>query len=98
MYGRGCLLQGVPLLRLAIKLVVAVLGILFTFLAAFVFAPVVSLLYFVFLVIQRLFRTCTDCIMVCIIAKCGRTPSQDTCIARRVSGPGMSGAFYSSIS
>ena len=54
-------------------------------------------MYFIFLVIQRLFRTFTDKVMLCIIAKLGRTPSKNTAIARKISGPGMSRTYFMSI-
>lgn len=35
--------------------------------------------------------------MITLFRKVGRTPSRDTSIARKISGPGMSKEFYMSI-
>ncbi len=38
----------------------------------------------------RGFRTLTDAVMLFFIKKLGRTPSRNTAIAKKISGPGMS--------
>jgi len=47
--------------------------------------------------IQRGFRTITDIFMILIISKLGRTPSKDTGIAKKISGPGMSRNHFFSV-
>lgn len=39
-----------------------------------------------------------DNLMICIIALLGRTPSINTCLATKISGPGMSSNFYNKMS
>jgi hypothetical protein len=53
-------------------------------------APIVAFFYTLFSLIQRGFRTITDAIMITLISKLGRTPSRNTAIAKKISGPGMS--------
>jgi hypothetical protein len=93
----GCLIRSVPLVSLLFKIVFALLKILFFTVVLLVFGPLASILYLLFLILQRVFRTFTDTIMLCLIACCGRTPSNDTSIARKISGPGMSRYYYYSI-
>jgi hypothetical protein len=93
----GVLIRGVPLLSLAFVILSCLLQILFSALSLIIISPLVSLVYFLFLVIQRGFRTFTDAIMIVIIAKLGRTPSRDTSIAKKISGPGTSRGYYCSI-
>jgi len=59
--------------------------------------PLKSLFIFLFCLLQRSFRTLLDAIMLFIFTKVGRTPSRDTSIAKKISGPGMSKEFYMSI-
>ena len=93
----GILIRGVPLLSLAFKIVACVFKSIFAVLTCFIFVPIVSAFYTLYLAIQRGFRTFTDEIMLFLIKKLGRTPSKDTNIARKISGPGMSRGYYYSI-
>jgi hypothetical protein len=87
----------VPLLSLVLFVLFCLIKCIFALLFLVVIAPVISLLYFLLLVIQRLWRTFTDALMICIIGGLGRTPSRDTAIARKISGPGMSRNYFFSI-
>lgn len=60
-------------------------------------APIKALFIFLFSVTQRCFRTLVDKLLLFLFRKVGRTPSRDTSIARKISGPGMSKEFYMSI-
>ena len=42
-------------------------------------------------------RTISDNILLCFMSCCGRTPSRDTSMAKKVSGPGMSRNYFFSI-
>jgi hypothetical protein len=63
---------------------------LFSIIFLILIAPIVALFYILFSLIQRGFRTITDFIMITLISKLGRTPSRNTAIAKKISGPGMS--------
>ena len=94
---RGIVIRSVPLLSLALFFL-RIIGASLSYLVfGGIISPLLSLIYFIFLVIQRVFRTCTDKIMLFIIAKLGRTPSKNTAIARKISGPGMSRTYFMSI-
>lgn len=93
----GVIIRSVPLLSLAIFFIKIVLSSLFYLVFGGLISPFLSLMYFIFLILQRIFRTCTDKIMLFIIAKLGRTPSKNTAIARKISGPGMSRTYFMSI-
>jgi len=84
-------------LSLAFIILSCLLQVLLAVISFVVISPLFSTLYFLFLVVQRGFRTFTDAIMIVIIAKLGRTPSRDTSIARKISGPGMSRGYFCSI-
>ena len=93
----GVLIRGIPIIKVVFVIVLCLVKILLAFLSVVIISPIFSLFYFLFLVIQRGFRTFTDAIMIVIIAKLGRTPSRDTSIARKISGPGTSRGYYCSI-
>lgn len=94
---RGLVISGVPLISLAFRIIFILLRLIFTLLNLIVFSPLVCLAYTLYLIIQRGFRTFTDTIMLFIISKLGRTPSRDTAIAKKISGPGMSRSYFYSI-
>mgnify|MGYP006995478688 FL=1 len=89
-YISGIIIRGIPLLSLLILFMFHILKCLAVTLFLFVIVPFAAIFYFLFLIIQRIWRTFTDNFMICIIGCLGRTPSRDTAIARKVSGPGMS--------
>ena len=93
----GCLIRGIPLLSLAFRIIFHVLKILASILFLLIIAPLICLLYIIFLILQRLLRTFTDTIIICFVGCCGRTPSTDTAIAHKISGPGMSRSYFYSI-
>jgi len=94
----GCLIRSIPLLSLVILILFYLLRIIFSVLFLLVIAPIACLLLFFYVVFQRSMRFFTDTIMLCLIGCLGRTPSRDTSIARKISGPGMSRNYFYSIS
>jgi hypothetical protein len=93
----GILIRGIPLLSLLITIVVCLLQIVYSIIFVALISPIITAFYSLYLVIQRGFRIFTDIIMLFIIGKLGRTPSRDTSIARKISGPGMSRDYFYSI-
>lgn len=93
----GCLIRGIPLLSLAAQIIFHIFKMLAAVLFLLVIAPLLCILYFLFLVLQRILRTFTDAVIVCFVGCCGRTPSTDTAIATKISGPGMSRSYFYSI-
>jgi hypothetical protein len=73
--------------------IIKCLGVVLWFIIGIVF----SLFHFIFLVLQRYLRKLTDKIMLAIIAYMGRTPSKDTSIAHKISGPGISRNYFFSV-
>lgn len=86
-----------PLFGTIFLVVRLVLGTLILLLNLVVWTPIKTLFLFSFCFLQRLFRTLFDKFMLFLFRKVGRTPSRDTSIARKISGPGMSKDFYMSI-
>lgn len=82
--------RSVPIIGLVYSLVKAVVITALLTLNLIVWAPLRSLFLFLFCLTQRMFRTAVDKILVVMFSKIGRTPSRDTSIARKISGPGMS--------
>jgi hypothetical protein len=74
-----------------------ILTICFKVFRLVVLVPILSLFILLFAIIQRGFRLLADSIMFFLFKKIGRTPSRDTAIARKISGPGMSKSYYMSI-
>lgn len=86
-----------PILSLAIFLIKTILLAVIYLLWGLILSPLLVVLYGVFLGVQRIFRTITDKIMLFLISKLGRTPSRNSAIARKISGPGMSRSYFLSI-
>lgn len=93
----GCLIRSVPLVSLVLLVIFHIGMIIASFLFLLIVAPLICFLYFILLVLQRVMRTFTDAIMACLISCLGRTPSRDTAIAKKISGPGMSRSYFYSI-
>lgn len=55
-----------------------------------IISPIVCIFIILFAIVYRIWRTFTDCIMLFLIRTLGRTPSNNTAIAKKISGPGMS--------
>jgi hypothetical protein len=89
--------RSLPILKIIFAFVKSIVIILILALNLLVLAPLRGSFIFVFCFFQRSFRTVLDKIMLFLFRKLGRTPSRDTSIARKISGPGMSKAFYMSI-
>ena len=86
-----------PLFGTIYLLIRLILGTIILSLNLVVWAPIKAFLLFTFCFLQRIFRTLFDKFMLFLFRKVGRTPSRDTSIARKISGPGMSKDFYMSI-
>lgn len=74
------------------------LDILYSIVLLLIIAPLFCILYTLFLIVQRFLRVMMDNLMICIIALLGRTPSINTVLATKISGPGMSSNFYNKMS
>lgn len=86
-----------PLFVIVIRLVINLLVIVVVSLNLIVVVPLRSGFWLTVAVVVNLFRRVFDKIMMCVFTKLGRTPSRDTFVARKISGPGMSKDFYMSI-
>ncbi len=84
------LLRSIPILGLIYQIIKAIVVTILLFLNLVLFVPFKSLFVFLFCLIQKCFRTVLDKLLVFLFRKLGRTPSRDTSIARKISGPGMS--------
>ena len=91
------LIRSIPLLSLIFVIIFGILSIFWGAIRMVLIAPLLSGLYIVFLAIQRVFRAFTDQIMLLIFKKLGRTPSRDTVITKKISGPGMSRSYFYSV-
>lgn len=86
-----------PLFGIIFTLIFSLATILFKIIMAFLLAPIASFFVLLFIVVRRGLRTVTDCILLAMISKLGRTPSRNSAVARKISGPGMSKEYYMSI-
>jgi len=62
-----------------------------------VFVPLASIFILTLSCLQRVFRQLLDKIMLFMFRHLGRSPSRNTAIAKKISGPGMTKEFYMSI-
>lgn len=93
----GFFIRATPLLSLVLSLLRSVLKILSILVFSFIISPLVGFFIVLWTLICRGFRTVTDFVMLFLIRKLGRTPSRNTAIAKKISGPGMSKSYYMSI-
>lgn len=93
----GVLIRSVPLASLIFVLARAAVLVVFFIINLLIIAPVRSLAIILFRIFQRVFRGVTDTIMFYLIKFLGRTPSRNTGIAWKISGPGMSKSYFMSI-
>ncbi len=89
--------RSIPIIKIVLQILKALIVTVILTLNLILLTPVKSLFIFLFCLIQRGFRTTVDKLFVTLFRKVGRTPSRDTSIARKISGPGMSKEFYMSI-
>lgn len=66
-------------------------------LGALIIHPILSLIISVYAILHFIWSFVTDYFMYIVVKMLARTPSRDTKIAWKVSGPGMSRQFYDSI-
>ena len=93
----GCFARSFPIFSV-IGIFFGSLGImLLTILNLIIWAPIKTFFTFLYCLLQQLFRRLLDKIMMTIFKHLGRTPSRNTMIAKKISGPGMSKDFYMSI-
>lgn len=92
-----CYIRLFPLIGTIVILIIELAKVIGSILYLLLIAPLVTFFYLLFLLLQRGIRTLTDTIMVCLIGCLGRTPRRDTNIATKISGPGMSNNYFSSI-
>lgn len=92
----GVLIRSVPLLSLAFVVIASIFRLLWAIILM-ILVPIACAFYTLFLILQRGFRTLTDAIMLLVFSKLGRTPSRNTAIAKKISGPGMSRNYFYSI-
>jgi len=93
----GFFIRAAPLPSLVLSLLRSIVKIFGILGFSSIISPFVGFLIVVWTVICRGFRTVTDFVMLFLIKKLGRTPSRDTAIAKKISGPGMSKSYYMSI-
>lgn len=93
----GVIIRSVPLVSLVLLLARCIIISVTSVVTAFFLAPLLSALYFVLLIIQRTLMAISDSVMLFLFKKLGRTPSKDSVIARKISGPGMSRSYFFSI-
>lgn len=85
------------MLSLALSLLTSVLKIVWILIFSFIISPLVAFFIVLWTFICKGFRSVTDFVMLFLIRKLGRTPSRNTAIAKKISGPGMSKSYYMSI-
>lgn len=93
----GFFIRAAPLLSLVISLLGSLLKIVFYIVNVIIIAPIRAFFVSFWGCFMRGFRTVTDTVMLFFIKKLGRTPSRNTAIAKKISGPGMSKSYYMSI-
>ena len=86
----GCWIKMFPLFVLILSVIFYLFAILFFFICAFILYPIASILVIIFAIVHRLLRIISDSIMLFFIKHLGRTPSKNSGIAQKISGPGMS--------
>lgn len=91
------IVRSIPIIKIIIQIVKVIIVTVLLTLNLILLVPLISMFIFMFCLIQRVFRATVDKLFVLLFRKVGRTPSRDTSIARKISGPGMSKEFYMSI-
>jgi len=91
------IIRSIPLLGLIFQFIRSLIVMLLLFLNLTVWVPFKSFFLLLFCLIQKYFRKSLDGLMLFMFRHLGRTPSRDTSIAHKISGPGMSKDYYMSI-
>jgi hypothetical protein len=86
----GFFIRSAPLPSLVLSLLASLFKIIAYAIYASILAPIGASLVSLWACFIRGFHTATDTVMLFLISKLGRTPSRDTAIAKKISGPGMS--------
>ena len=86
-----------PLFRVVGTLLGAILIIILAILNLIILAPIRTIFIIAYSLLTQAFRRSLDKIMMTIFTHMGRTPSRDSVIAKKISGPGMSKDFFMSI-
>ena len=87
---RGFWIRAFPLLTLIISLIISIIKIIFCIVLLILISPIAGFFIVLFAILHRAWRSFTDCVMIIMIKTLGRTPSNNTAIAKKISGPGMS--------
>jgi hypothetical protein len=82
--------RSIPVIAIVFHIIKTTITLILLTLNLILWVPIKTIFLFLFCFIQRIFRTVVDKMMVFLFRKIGRTPSRDTSIARKISGPGMS--------
>ncbi len=93
----GFMSRTFPLLRIVLRLLFAILIMVISVLNLIIWTPLRAAFWFMVAGVVSLFRRVLDKIMMFIFRNLGRTPSRDTLVAKKISGPGMTKDFYMSI-
>ncbi len=93
----GVFIRMAPIPSLLISFIGSLLKIIAISLYLILIAPLGAFLITLLVILIRLIRTVTDATLLFLIRKLGRTPSRNTAIAKKISGPGMSKEYYMSI-
>ena len=93
----GCFSRSFPLFSIVGVFIGSIGIVLLSVLNLIILSPIRTFGTFSYCVIAQLFRRTLDKIMMTIFKHLGRTPSRNTMIAKKISGPGMSKDFYMSI-
>lgn len=91
------IVRSIPIISIVYYIIKSSIIALLLTLNLILLAPLKAFFIFLFSFTQRCFRSILDKLLLFLFRKVGRTPSRDTSIARKISGPGMSKEFYMSI-
>jgi hypothetical protein len=89
--------RSLPLFAILGSILLSLITVLLAILRLIAFVPVASTFIFILSSLQRGFRQLLDKIMLFMFKHLGRSPSRNTAIAKKISGPGMTKEFYMSI-
>ena len=86
----GCFARTFPLFRVVGVLIGAIGIIILAVLNLLLLSPIRTFFIMAYSLLTQTFRRSLDKIMMAIFTHLGRTPSRDTMVAKKISGPGMS--------
>jgi hypothetical protein len=86
----GFVQRAFPLPVLLLSVVFHLIAIVFFILFTLIICPLMALIVVLYALLTTFLRSLTDCIVLFFIRNLGRTPSKNSGVARKISGPGMS--------